>query len=80
MASDNTTTDLVLRTSQPESVNAHSFFGRWPREIRDKIYDLLFQEKKHTTCKIVSTVEASYSKTRTTIPNLRLVSSQMKIE
>jgi hypothetical protein len=48
MASNSTSTDLILRTSISEPDNAHSFFGSFAREIRDEIYDLIFQEKERT--------------------------------
>jgi hypothetical protein len=81
MASDNTITDLILRPIQSKPDNAHSFFGTFPREIRDDIYDLLFQEKEHDICKRTNPLHADYyTKTRTTLPKVRLVCSQMKNE
>jgi hypothetical protein len=106
MASDNTTTDLVLRASQPESNNAHSFFSTFPREIsselllrtstsesdstcrffqiprelRDQIYDLIFQEKQHPESFRHHGLQAYYFKTRTTLPKIRLVCRQLKLE
>ena len=81
MASDNTITDLILRPIQSKPDNAHSFFGIFPREIRDDIYDLLFQEKEHDICMRSDVfMEDYYTKTRTTLPKVRLVCSQMKNE
>lgn len=68
MASDNTTTDLILRTSHAEPDNTHSFFGSFPREIRDEIYDLLFQETEHPATLSDRGFIAYYSMTRTTLP------------
>jgi hypothetical protein len=82
MASDNTNTDLVLRTIQPESDITHSFFGSLAREIRDMIYDLIFQERRHPIsfkdCK--DPLENFYSETRTILPEVRLVSRRFKLE
>jgi len=80
MASDNTTTDLILRTSHAEPDSTHSFFRSFPREIRDEIYDLLFQEKEHPVTLFGYGLEAYYCKTRTTLPYVRLLSRQAKLE
>jgi len=80
MASDNTTTDLILRTSHAEPDSTHSFFGSFPREIRDEIYDLLFQEKEHPVALFERGLDTYYSKIRTTLPHVRLVSHRLKLE
>ena len=79
MASDNTITDVITRAIQPESDSAHSFFSTFPREIRDQIYDLIFQEKTYPI-HFVRASAAFYSKVRTTVPKVRLVCSRFKIE
>jgi hypothetical protein len=80
MASENTITELILRTIQPESDITHSFFGSLAREIRDMIYDLIFQEKEHPISSKNSSRSAHYCKTRTTLPKVRLTSRQFKLE
>jgi hypothetical protein len=80
MASDNTITDVITRAIQPESDSAHSFFSTFPREIRDQIYDLIFQEKTYPIHFDESGYQAFYSKIRTTVPKVRLVCSRFKIE
>jgi hypothetical protein len=80
MASDNTISKLIARITEPESDNVHSFYGSWPREIRDQIYDLIFQEKVHPISVRTSGIEAYNSETRTILPFVRLTSRQFKLE
>jgi hypothetical protein len=80
MASDNTTTKLIPRSSISEPDNAHSWFGSIPRELRDQIYDLIFQEKEHPKIFRSTNLEPYYLKTRTTLPEVRLVSKKLKQE
>jgi hypothetical protein len=80
MASDNTTTELILRTSISETDNAHSWFRSTPRESRNEIYDLIFQEKEHPLVFRINSFESYYFKTRTTLPRVRLVSKSFKLE
>ena len=81
MASDNTITYLILRANQPKFDSAHSFFVSFAREIRDMIYDLIFQEKESPVQYMNPDCAASYySKTRTTLPEVRLVCSRFKTE
>jgi hypothetical protein len=84
MASDNTITDLITCTraiqSESDSDSANSFFSTFPREIRDQIYDLIFQENTYPIHFDESGHKAFYSKIRTTVSKVRLVCSRFKIE
>jgi hypothetical protein len=55
------------------SRDARSYFKRFPRELRDCIYDLLYQE-------IEESIAGHELHTRAIIPRLRLVSRQFKSE
>jgi hypothetical protein len=79
--SDETVFELMPRTSTTRSGKTYGFFqtlpleemNSLPQEIRDKIYDLLFQEKE----KVVS---GWHYKIRTILPKARLISRQLTKE
>jgi hypothetical protein len=88
MASDNTVSDMVPLTDIPKSDNTISellprpsicepektcHFDRIPQEIRDQIYDLIFQEKEMTMRGVHYTI-------RTTSPIMRLLNRRIKTE
>lgn len=57
--------------------NVKSYFGTLPRELRDCIYDLLYQEIEESVGNNVGDLEFL---TRAIIPRLRFVSRQFKAE
>jgi hypothetical protein len=63
---DDAIAELISRTSITEP-DKTGHFEKLPREIRDQIYDLLFQERDVT-------VRGWYYKIRTTLPKARLIS------
>jgi hypothetical protein len=69
---DNTASEFVPRTSISESDNVCDFF-RVPRELRDQIYDLIFQEKEKAN-------EGWHYKIRTASPKARLISRRFTKE
>jgi hypothetical protein len=79
--SDNTVSEMIPRTSITRSGKTYGFFQTlplecmtsFPQEIRDKIYDLLFQEKDEV-------VNGWHYKIRTILPKARLISRQLTKE
>ncbi|KAM0709424.1 hypothetical protein Q7P35_003462 [Cladosporium inversicolor] len=81
------TSALQIGTSHPASemrltatdnrTDVNSYFGKLPRELRDCIYDLLYQEIGESMGETPGDFELF---TRAIIPSLRLVSRQFKAE
>jgi hypothetical protein len=80
MAPDNTSTELIFRASRSEPKKAHSFFGSFPSKTRGEMYDLIFQQKEHAARKDAFGQRHHHYRTRTTLSNVRLVSSRFKLE
>lgn len=53
--------------------NSRGFFTSFPRELRDAVYDLLYQDFENN-------VHGLQFRIRTTLPHLRLLSRQFKVE
>ena len=73
MASDNTISASMPRASASKPETKHSFYGSFPRELRDKIYDLIISEKEQT-------FNGACFKMRSTVPKVRLLCKQFKKE
>jgi len=73
MASDNTISAPTPRASVFEPGTKHSFYGSFPRELRDKIYDQIISEKEEV-------FKSACCKMRSTVPKVRLLCKQFKQE
>lgn len=66
---------MAAQTSSAQVLPAYGFFTTFPRELRNTIYDHLYQEVEHLES------EANFGmRIRAPIPSLRLLSRQFKFE
>jgi hypothetical protein len=73
MASDNTISAAMPRASASKPENRHAFLTSFPRELRDKIYDLIISEKEKVFMD-------TWYRTRSRVPKARILSRQLKSE
>jgi hypothetical protein len=73
MASDNTISAAMPRAGASMPEDKHGFFQSWPRELRDKIYDLIIIENEEAFMD-------TWYRMRSRVLNVRLLSSQFRNE